>query len=66
MFQPAPQRVGFRLTAYIFFDISNVRCCRYNGIVGMSPQSTGAASASNRARSAGSAETASAPIIPST
>ena len=66
MFQPAPQRVGFLLTAYIFFDINSVRCCRYRGNVGISAQSTGAVSASSLARSAGSSDTASAPIAPST
>ncbi|CFE47437.1 Uncharacterised protein [Mycobacterium tuberculosis] len=65
MFHPAPHRVGFLLTAYIFVDINNVRCCRYNGKVGISSQSTGAASASNLARSAGSADTASALMMPS-
>src|SRR5262249_56655897 len=65
MFQPAPQRVGFLLTAYIFFDINSVRCCRYSGKVGMSPHSIGALSASSRTRSPGSADTASALIMPS-
>ncbi len=26
MFQPAPHRVGLPLTAYIFVDVSSVRC----------------------------------------
>ena len=26
MFQPAPHRVGLLLTAYIFFEVSRVRC----------------------------------------
>jgi len=42
MFQPAPHRLGLLLTAYIFFDASNVRCWRYSGNVGISPHSTGA------------------------
>src|ERR1700758_4208619 len=66
MFQPAPQRVGFELTAYVFFDFSSMRCCRNRGSVGISPQSTGALSASSLIRSPGSADTASAPIMPST
>ena len=28
MFQPAPHRVGLLLTAYIFVDVSKVRCWR--------------------------------------
>ena len=65
MFQPAPQRVGLLLTAYIFFDVIRVRCCRYSGSVGMSAHRIGPASPSSRASSFGSAVTASASMMPS-
>src|ERR1700750_3175476 len=65
MFHPAPHRVGLLLTAYIFFDVISVRCCRYSGSVGILPHRIGPAPPNSLATSVGSAVTASESMMPS-
>ena len=65
MFQPAPHLVGLASTANMLFTDRTVRCWRYNGSVGTSAHSIGAASASSLICSLGSGVVASAEMIPS-